>query len=124
MADPVLRIALIAAVIAIAVTVGLLSRRRPYHAPIDVTGAGFGPGLVVFTASQCERCGAVLAAAKASGAPLREVTYEIEAALQERLGVTGVPLTLVIDRAGKVSAQFAGLVTERRLRRALAAAGV
>lgn len=123
MAETLLRIGLIALVVALAGLLGYLARRRPSHPPIDVAGAGFGPGLVVFTSTTCRRCTDVLAAAKATGAPLREVTHEIEAALQEQLGVSGVPLTLVINGAGEVAGQFAGLVTESRLRRALRRAG-
>jgi hypothetical protein len=118
-AEFLLRVALVAAVVAVAAGIAFLARRRPYHAPIDVAGAGFAPGLVVFTSTACQRCRLVLAAAKATGAPLREVTFEIEADLQQTLGVTGVPLTLVINEAGEVSAQFAGLVRSRQLRRAL-----
>ena len=123
-ADLLGRVALVVAIIAIAAIVAYLSRRRPHHAPVDIAGMGFGPGLVVFTSTECRRCKLVLAAAKATGAPLREVTHELESSLQERAGVTGVPLTIVVDPSGEPSAQFAGLVGERRLRRALVAAGL
>ncbi len=120
-----LRLGLVAAVLAGAAGVAFLARRNiTYHAPVNIDGIGFEPGLVVFTSTECRRCKAVLAAAKAVGAPLREVTYELEARLQERIGVTGVPLTLVIDRSGDVSAQFAGLVGSKRMRRALTRAGI
>ena len=124
MAEGLLRIVLVVGILVVAALVAVWARRRPYHAPVDITGAGFDPGLVVFTATECRRCREVLAAAKSTGAPLREVTYELEPGLQERLGVTGVPLTLVVDGSGRVSAQFAGLVDSRRLRRALNQAGV
>lgn len=124
MAETLLRILVIAAVLVVAAGVAYLSRRQAYHAPIDITGAQFSPGLVVFTSTECIRCKVVLAAAKATGAPLREVTYEIEAPLHERLGVTGVPLTLVVDPDGAVAAQFAGLVRSGRLQRALTRAKV
>jgi len=123
-ADILGRVALLVAVVAAAAIVAYGARRRPHHAPADITGLGFGPGLVVFTSTECRRCKLVLAAAKATGAPLREVTFELEASLQEQAGVTGVPLTIVIDGDGKATAQFAGLVGERRLRRALAGAGL
>lgn len=118
------RVILVAGVLVIAAIVAYLSRRRPPHAPVDIAGLGFGPGLVVFTSTECRRCKLVLTAAKATGAPLREVTYELESSLQERAGVTGVPLTIVVDSVGEPTAQFAGLVGERRLRRALSAAGL
>ena len=118
------RVVLIAAVVAGAAITAYVSRRSPQHAPVNITGLGFGPGLVVFTSTECRRCKLVLAAAKATGAPLREVTFELESAVQERAGVTGVPVTLVVDAAGEATAQFAGLVGEKRLRRALDAAGL
>lgn len=125
MADAALRLVLVFAVIGIAAALAIVARRRlSYHQALDIEGAGFDPGLVVFTSTDCRRCKEVLRVAKASGAPLREVTYELEAALQERLGVTGVPLTLVVDSAGRTVAQFAGSVHPRRLRRALARSGV
>jgi thiol:disulfide interchange protein len=61
--------------------------------------------------------------AKSVGAPLREVTYELESDLQKRVGVTGVPLTLVIDRSGEVVAQLAGRLRMASLVRAVARAG-
>ncbi|MDJ0665368.1 MAG: hypothetical protein QNJ75_12525 [Acidimicrobiia bacterium] len=118
------RVALVAVVIAAAALVAFVSRRRPHHPLINTTGLGFGPGIVVFTSTACRRCKLVLTAAKATGAPLREVTFELEPSVQERAGVTGVPLTVVVDAAGNATAQFAGLVGERRLRRALVAAGL
>lgn len=115
-----LRLLLITAVILVAAGLGLLARRKlSYHPRVDITGAGFDPGLVVFTSTACRRCKEVLVAARATGAPLREVTYELEAGTLEEIGVIGVPLTLVVDRSGQVSRQFAGLVNRRQLRRAL-----
>lgn len=120
MNETLLRLLLITAVILVAAGLGLLARRKlSLHPPVDIAGVGFDPGLVVFTSTACRRCKEVLAAAKATGAPLREVTFELEAGIQEEVGVIGVPLTLVVDRSGQVSRQFAGLVNRRRLRRAL-----
>ena len=125
MADAGLRLALVVAVIVIAAVVAIVARRRgSYHHALDIEGAGFDPGLVIFTSTDCRRCKEVLEVAKATGAPLREVTYELEAGLQERLGVTGVPLTLVVDSTGKAAAQFAGSIHPRRLGRALARSGI
>ncbi len=124
MADALVRLLIVAGVIAAAAGVAFLFRRRPFHPPVDIAGMGLGPGLVVFTSTTCRRCKVVLAAAKSVGVPLREVTYELEGALQERAGVTGVPLTLVVDQSGTVVAQYAGLVTARRLRRAVERAGL
>ena len=123
--DVLLRLILVGGVLAGAAGIAYVSRRRfSTHARLDLAGVEFAPGLVVFTSTECRRCKVVLAAAKSTGAPLREVTYEIEAGLQERLGVTGVPVTLVVDVAGEPVAQFAGLVGSRALRRALNQAGL
>lgn len=125
MGDILPRLILILGVVGGAAAVAYLSRRRfSTHPSLDLEGVEFAPGLVVFTSTNCRRCKVVLSAAKSTGAPLREVTYEIEAGLQERLGVTGVPLTLVIDKAGRPTAQYAGLVGSRRLSRALSQAGL
>lgn len=125
MSDPLVRLLLIAVVVAVAVGVGLLARRRLVtHPAVDISGVGFEPGLVVFTSTACHRCKKVLAAARATGAPLREVTYELEAGLQEKVGVTGVPLTLVVDGSGRLNSQIAGQAGEQRLRRAIRKAGL
>ncbi|MDJ0496960.1 MAG: thioredoxin family protein [Acidimicrobiia bacterium] len=124
MDSTVLRVILVLAVLGVATAAAVLARRlRPQHPPIDIEGLGFAPGVVVFTSTDCPRCKPVLAAARASGAPLREVTYELEGDLQRRAGVVGVPLTIVLDQAGKVSAQIAGRVSSSRLQRAVARAG-
>ncbi len=125
MDSTVVRIVLIAVVVLVAAAGAYVARRGTVvHPPIDISGAGFSPGLVVFTSTACRGCKPVLEVAKQTGAPLREVTFEIEAALQERVGVTGVPLTVVVGADGNVAAQFAGDVKESRLRRALRRAGV
>jgi hypothetical protein len=125
MSDIAVRLILVVAVIAAAAAGGLLARRTSSgHPPVHIDGAGFSSGLVVFTSTECSKCKDVIAAAKATGAPLREVTYELEPGLQERVGVVGVPLTLVIDNTGLLSRQFAGSVGEQKLRRALDRAGV
>ena len=118
------RILLVIGVLAAASLVAYLSnRRRLQHPPLAVAGLGLPPGLVVFTSAECRRCKDVLAAARSIGVPLREVTYELESNLQERVGVTGVPLTLVIDQSGVVVAQWAGRLRMASLRRAVARAG-
>lgn len=125
MDSTVVRVILVIVVLAVAAAAAGLARRvRPHHPPIDIEGLGLPPGVIVFTSTDCPRCTPVLAAARASGAPLREVTYELEGDLQRRAGVVGVPLTIVVDDSGKISAQLAGRVSPRRLRRAVARAGL
>ncbi len=124
MSDPLVRLLILALVVGGAAGVAYLLRRNTtYHPPVDILGLGLPAGLVVFTSTECVRCREVLAVAKTLDVPLREVTYEIESDLQERVGVIGVPLTLVIDETGKLVGQLAGAVSRSRLRRALRRTG-
>lgn len=125
MGNPAVGAVIVAAVILVAVGGGYLLRRNTtFHPLVDVSGLGLPAGLVVFTSTDCHRCKDALAVARRLDAPLREVTYEIESELQERAGVVGVPLTLVVDDSGAAVAQFAGQLNERSLRRALARSGL
>ena len=117
-------LAVVTTVILTAAAVSFLSRRNTkFHPLIDIDGLGLPPGLVVFTSTDCHRCKEVLSVARAIDVPLREVTYELEPKLQERAGVAGVPLTLVIDKSGKLVTQIAGRLQTRNLRGAVARAG-
>ncbi len=119
-----MRVLLVLVVLGVAAAAATAARRlRPHHPPIDIVGLGLPPGVVVFTSTDCPRCKPVLAAARASGAPMREVTYELEGDLQRRAGVVGVPVTIVVDHSGRIVAQLAGGVSSIRLRRAVARAG-
>lgn len=125
MSETFLRLLLVVGVLAAAGTVALLSRRgRAKHPPVVIAGLGLPPGIVVFTSTECSRCKEVLETAKRFAVPLREVTYELEPDLQERVGVVGVPLTLIIDRSGKLVAQLAGAVRPGVLGRAVARSGL
>ena len=124
MDDLLLRILAVAAVIAVAVSVGYLFRRTAvFHPAVDVSGLGLPPGLIVFSSTNCIRCKEVLASVMSLDVPLREVTYELEPHLHERAGVVGVPLTLAIDQAGNLVDQVAGAASSRVLRRAAVRAG-
>jgi hypothetical protein len=120
----VLRVLLVLLVLGVGGALAFVARRmRPHHPPVDITGLGLPAGLIVFTSTDCPRCRPVLAAAQASGAPVREVTYELEGDLQRRAGVVGVPLTVVVDSNGAAVAQLPGRVSPGRLRRAAVRAG-
>ena len=124
MGDLAVRVLLVLLLVAIAGGVAFLSRRNAsYHPSIEIRGLDLPPGLVVFSSTDCPRCKKVLAAARQVEAPLREVTYELESELQRRAGVVGVPLTLVIDKSGRLVAQLAGVVRAGTLRRAASRAG-
>jgi len=119
----VLQIALVAAAATGVVTVAVATRRfpRPVHDPVDLTGLGLPPGIVIFTSTECANCKDAIAVVRRSGVAVREVTWELEGRLLERAGVTAVPLTVVLDGAGRVVDQMAGVPRRRRLQRALAA---
>lgn len=125
MNDLTLRLLLVGAVVLVAGVAALAARRygAPYHRPIQTAGIDLPPGIVVFTSTECSKCKRVLARAKKVGAPLREVTYELERPLFEAAGIEGVPLTVVVDQSGRVIAQMAGLARIGSLRRAVARAG-
>jgi len=122
MSEFAIRLLVVAGVVLFVAMVSLVARRlgAPYHAGVDLGGLDLPPGLVMFTSTECENCKKALAIAKATGAPLREITHEIEPGTFEKAEVTGVPLTIVIDAAGNVVDQFGGIPQRRRLARALA----
>lgn len=122
MSDLTIRLIIVAAVVVFVAAVSLLARRlgAPYHAVLDLSGLDLPAGLVMFTSTECENCKKALAVAKATGAPLREITHEIEPGAFEKAGVTGVPLTVVVDAGGTVVDQVGGIPPRRRLLRALA----
>jgi len=124
MSDPALRALAAAAIIATAAGIGLLAARwsRPSHPALDLSGLGLPPGIVLFTSTGCATCREARACAEGVGLPIREVTHELEPGLFERAGVEAVPLTAVVDRDGRVLAQFAGAPRRRALARAAAAA--
>ena len=124
MDSTVARVVLVLLVVGVAAAAAVVARRlRPHHPPVDIAGLGLPPGVVVFTSTDCPRCKPVLAAARASGAPVREVTYELEGDLQRRAGVVGVPLTVVVDGNGSLVAQIPGRISPGRLRRVAVRAG-
>jgi hypothetical protein len=122
MSDLGLRLLVVGGVVVVVALSTLAARRygSPHLRPVDVDGLDLPPGLVVFTSTTCATCRRALGAAKATGAPLREITYELEAATFERAGVGAVPLTLVIGGDGEVVDQVGGVPRPARLRRALA----
>ncbi len=125
MSSMVVRALVVLVLIGLAVIVASLARRwqRPIHVTPALVGLNMPPGLVVFTATDCSKCRDALALAAQTGAPIREVTYELEPAAFERAGVEAVPLTAVVNGDGSVVATFVGIPRSRRLRRALSTAG-
>ena len=126
MDDLGVRLLVVGGVLLAAAVAAFIARRfgTAHHPPVDVGGLNLPAGIVLFTSTTCSKCKEALSRAKATGAPLREITYEIEAARFEEAGVDGVPLLLVMSASGEVVEQLAGLPGRRRLRRALDRAGV
>lgn len=121
MSEPLARALLVVAVVALALLTGWLgrriARRRAEDVPLDLTG--LGGRVLFFTDSACRRCRVVRGRLDELGAEYTEIRHDQEPETHRRVGVTGVPLIVVRD-AESVT-KLAGVVSRRRLARALAA---
>jgi len=115
---------LIAVLVVIAGARLIGSWQRPSHPPIDPGDFGPRPGVMLFTSTDCENCKEALRRVGALGAEVREVTWELEPAVFKRVGVEAVPLTAVVDEAGRVELLAAGVPRKNALKRAMARAGL
>ena len=132
------RLLVTAGLVALAVGVALLIRRRrgapptqarwPVPAQLD-RGDFAGPDLpwlvVVFTSSTCDSCAQATAKAAVLASPLvqyQEVAYQESRDLHERYGIEVVPLTLLADGEGVVRASFVGVAAAPDLWAAVAEA--
>lgn len=124
MSDPA-RILLVLAVVALSLAIAWWLRSRAGRSgdPIDVAGLREGAGVVIFTKDDCPTCVTTLALLDTVSVPVRQVRAEDEPKELEARGVTGVPVTVVVDGSGRPIAQFAGVPPARALRRAVARAG-
>lgn len=124
MDEPVVRLLIGVAIVAVAVGGATLTRRfqRPTHRRVDPSAAGLSAGVVVFTSTECANCAAARDRLRAQGVAFREVTWELEPALFAALGVESVPLVVVTDPAGRWVGQISGKPPLRRLRSLAAAA--
>jgi len=86
---------------------------------VNVAGLGMSPGIVLFTSDACPDCLVALDSAERTGLPLRRIRHETEPDQFTSRGVTGVPVLVVVDRAGEPVAQFSGKVPPQRLQRAV-----
>jgi len=121
-----LRIVVVIAAILVVIAVSRLIARwqGPAHPPIDLGDFGPRPGVVVFTSTDCANCKEALAAVRSLGVPYREVTWELEPAVFDGIGVEAVPLTTVVDDEGGVEFLSAGVPRKRSLLHAAQRAGV
>lgn len=128
MADFLLRLVIVAAVLGLAVLAARLwprwMARRQAARPVAVDGLGPWPAVVVFTSPGCSSCPPALEAVRAEAGdwPVREVSFAREPERFPEAGVEAVPVVVVVDAGGKVRGQFAGVPDRRRLGEVLRAA--
>jgi hypothetical protein len=123
--DLVLRLVLVAGVVAVALLAGWWAGRRqqPTHPPVDLGAIDVPPGIVAFTSTQCDNCKRVMAMLRDLDVPVREVTHELEADSFAKAHVEAVPLLVITDRAGRPIRRLAGTPTRMALKRAVRDAG-
>lgn len=122
----VLRIGVIVVAILLVIAASRLVARwqRPSHPAIDLGDFGPRPGLVMFTSTDCVNCTEALGIVRSLDIPYREVTWELEPALFDQIGVEAVPLITIVDAAGTVKLLAAGVPRRRSVERAAASAGL
>lgn len=121
MSDPATRLVVVAAVVAVALAVAWVARRRNDRigAPVDVTGLVDGRAAVVFTKDDCATCLETLALLRALEIPIRQVRAEDEPDRLEERNITGVPVTVIVDEEGREHGRFRGKPPRGALRRAV-----
>ncbi|MCB1002398.1 MAG: thioredoxin family protein [Acidimicrobiales bacterium] len=128
------RLLLALAIVAVAVVVALVARRRrvadaptqtTHHVPDQLDPADFRPlvdpesaeapwMVVVFSSATCHTCGEMVAKARPLASrqvAVVEVEYGAQTDLHRRYRIDAVPTTVVTDRAGVVRASFLGRVS-------------
>jgi len=126
------------AVVAVAVVVGLVLRRRrvvqaptqpAVVVPAQLDRADFAaptPWLVaVFSSATCDSCADVVRKAKVLASPevtVIDVEYSASKALHRKYDIQAVPIVAIVDPDGVVQAGFAGPVTATDLWAAVAEA--
>jgi hypothetical protein len=128
-------VALLVVAAAVAVARWLESRRRPdaptrgsYPVPGQIDRDDFPRPdarvlVVLFSSAACDGCGpmaAKVAALESDAVATCEVEFAARGDLHRRYGVEGVPMVVVADAAGVVTAGFVGTVTSAELEAALA----
>jgi hypothetical protein len=133
------RVLIAAGLVAVAVVVAFVLRRRPTEAPTQpkrwpvpsqLDRADFeGPErpwlVAVFTSSTCDTCAGAIERALPLASPqvvVQEVPWQRAKLLHDRYAVEAVPCTVVADADGVVQAGFVGQVSAQDLWAAVAAA--
>jgi len=116
--DPVTRVIVVVAVVAVALVIAGLSRplQSASHPPLTIPAGELPEGVVLFTSGDCDQCAAARAALKNAGIGFREVTHEIESNRFDQYGVQGVPLLAKLEADGSQTYLAAGVPTRRALR--------
>ncbi|MBT8208196.1 MAG: hypothetical protein HKN07_08285 [Acidimicrobiia bacterium] len=125
MSDPLVRLGAVALLVLVALAVGRWRSRSVGggHPFVDLSGLDLPNGIVIFTSTDCAKCKDAVAVLKGISAPVREVAWELEPGVQQQASVESVPLTVVRDKDGSTVAQFTGVPSSVRLRRAVKRAG-
>ena len=120
------RLAAVVVVLVLARVVALILARflRPKHPDVTVGDEGGRPGIVLFTSTDCSTCKQTISRIEQSGISFREITHELEPHRFESWGISGVPLTVVLDSASVVVDLITGVPSLRRIRRAAQSAGI
>jgi predicted DsbA family dithiol-disulfide isomerase len=117
MSEPAIRAIVVAVVVVVALGIAGFTRTRERHraarSPVDLTG--IEGRVVLFSDVACSRCDIVRAHLEGIGAPFTEVAFDADPDAVRRSGVTGVPLVVIRDAAGREVTRFAGVVPKARL---------
>ena len=112
---------LLVVVLAAAVVVGIARfRPRRDRSTLRVQGNLAGPGVYLFTAAACDSCDSARAVyVRVLGEDgFTELTWEDRPELLTRLGVAKIPVSTVLDAAGREVRSFVGAPRPAALRRA------
>jgi len=126
MSDPLVRLLVAMAVVAIAVGIAFVAKklRKPIHPTVRVGDLGDRPGVILFTSTDCTNCKGAIARLKDLAIPYREVTHELEPQRFEDWEVVAVPLIVVVDADGNAASVFSGVPPKRALLEAVKSSGV
>jgi hypothetical protein len=99
-----LRIGLIAAAVAIAMVAALVTRRARSPRPA-LLEADLGPGIYLFSSSDCLDCRSARSVIEQALGPrgFVEIRWEEDPGIFDRLGISAVPTTLVVSAAGSAT---------------------
>lgn len=100
MSEPLVRLVVVVAVLAIAAAVALVQRRGAGWRRASFRFADVGPGLVLFASATCASCDRAVRVLDDLERPSRVIRYETEPELFERLGIRRVPAVAWIGADG------------------------